>query len=121
MTERKVSEFGMMKFFIIIMSALLVAGIAQITVSTTLVERMREAQAQIDRINRDYTPMFVVNAIIESNYYRSDEIMAVLKNDPDAVKEVQRKYAEFQLSLTKMLSSHRTMSTPPTKKDLMMR
>lgn len=103
MTESKRKDF-IEKATIAILGVMMTAGVLQISLTATLSQRLKQAEERIDTINRDYTPFFVVDAIIESNHYRADEIIAAINKDPEKVLEIQKKYNEMQSTLIKRLS-----------------
>lgn len=106
MTTAK-SEKGMSAFIITLLSVFITIGVAQITMSVKTAELVKQNTERIRKIDDDYTPLFVMQALIESNDLMMQEVVGIKEADQAKIKEVQRKYAELQKSVINHLSTMR--------------
>jgi hypothetical protein len=109
MTESK--ERSISNLLIGLLATFLVIGIAQVTLTVTLKENLNQTREQVQKINNDYTPMFVVQAIVESNNLMTQEIVGIREGDREKVLEVQQKYANLQNLVIQQMSKTRSINT----------
>jgi len=108
MTESK--ERSISNLLIGLLATFLVIGIAQVTLTITLKENLNHTQQQVQKINDDYTPMFVVEAIVESNNLMTQEIVGIREGDARKVRDVQKKYADLQKLVIENMSRSRSIN-----------
>jgi len=92
-----------------LLATFLVIGVAQVTMSVTLKAEQAHIREQVQKINNDYTPMFVVQAIVESNNLMTQEIVGIREGDQAKVRAVQRKYADLQTMIIQQMSHTRSV------------
>jgi hypothetical protein len=108
MTIQQIKEKSGNTILVGLLSTFIVVGISQIVLSVKLQENLRYTQELVEKINDDYTPLFVMRTIVESNNLMTQEIVGIKEADQEKVKEVQRKYAELQKTVINELSSVRS-------------
>lgn len=102
-----------------ILIAILALFIAQVTLTASLGVKQIEMERSIQRINNDYTPLFVMEAVVESNQLMIQEIIAIKEGDKEKVKETQDKYFDFQKKVLSALARKRGYQlTPPTQETI---
>ena len=101
------SENRISTLIISLLAVFITIGVAQITMSVKTAEMVRQNTERIQKINDDYTPLFVMQALIESNDLMMQEVVGIKEADQAKIKEVQRKYAELQKSVINHLSTMR--------------
>lgn len=99
---------GLNGIVIALLSTFIIIGVAQLTLSAKTQEMVRQNTEKINKINNDYTPLFVINTIVESNNLMTQEIVGIREADKEKVKEVQKKYAELQKMVINELSNVRS-------------
>jgi hypothetical protein len=57
---------------------------------------IREVTRRTDYIWKDYVPMWFMDGMIKNNDYKTEEIVSTLKGDDAKVKEINKKYIDFQ-------------------------
>lgn len=100
-----------MKLLTALTFALLMSVIAQIGLTASVMTQQKHTAEQVQKINDDYTPMFVVEAIVESNNLMTQEIVGIREGDAVEVRVVQKKYADFQKMIIQNMSHTRSLTT----------
>lgn len=54
---------------------------------------------KIDIVAKDYVPMWFLEGLEQNRTYQTEEIVATLKGDQVAIKEINAKYMEFQKTM----------------------
>lgn len=90
-----------------ILIAILALFVAQVTLTASLGVKQIEMEKHIQTINNDYTPLFVMEAVVESNQLMVEEIIAVKEGDKEAVQEIQQKNFDFQRRVLSALARKR--------------
>lgn len=90
-----------------LLGTFIAVGVTQIILSARLQANLEYTQETVRKINDDYTPLFVMDAIVESNNLMTQEIVGIKEADQAKVKEVQKKYAELQKMVIQQLSTVR--------------
>jgi hypothetical protein len=57
---------------------------------------IREVTRRTDYIWKDYVPMWFMDGMVKNNDYKTEEIVATLNGDASKVKEINKKYLDFQ-------------------------
>ncbi len=90
-----------------LLGTFIAVGVTQVVISAKLQENLRFTQETVKKINDDYTPMFVIEAIVESNNLMTQEIVGIKEGDQAKVREVQKKYADLQKMVITQMSKTR--------------
>lgn len=107
MTENVKKERTGNAILMTLLGTFIAVGVTQIILSARLQENLSYTQEVVQKINDDYTPLFVISAIVESNNLMTQEIVGIKEADQEKVKEVQRKYADLQKMVIQNLSTVR--------------
>ncbi len=105
MTPSKESNFS--KIIIAFLSVFVAAGITQVVLTANLSARQLETEKMIRKINDDYTPLFVMDAIIRSNQLMASQIVGVKEGDEEKVRQIQEQYFQLQRDVMAALARKR--------------
>ena len=100
---------GSIKLLTALTFTLLVSVLAQVTLSATIMTRQNATEELARKINDDYTPMFVVQAIVESNNLMTQEIVGIREADIEKVRAIQAKYIDLQKMVIQQMSHSRSV------------
>ncbi len=100
-------ESNLSKILLVILSAFLATGIAQIILTANLSAKQTEMDKRIQKINDDYTPLFVMEAIIQSNQLMASQIVGVKEGDEERVRQIQEQYFQLQRDVMAALARKR--------------
>jgi flagellar basal body-associated protein FliL len=101
---------SMQKIIIALLSVFIGVGITQITLSIKLTVAQNNLEERVQKINDDYTPLFVIDAILESNQLMTKELIGIKENDQDKVRQIQNEYFSFQRKVISSLAKKRGLS-----------
>jgi len=68
---------------------------------------IKENEKSLVFVIGDYVPLWFMEGIIQNMNFQTEEIVATISNNIDKVKEINKKYLEFQKLMLKTLSEHR--------------
>lgn len=70
---------------------------------------------KLDFVSRDYVPAWFLEGMFQNTTYQTEEIVATLKGENDKVKEINKKYLDFQKTMLNNLIQYRGGMTNITR------
>ena len=61
--------------------------------------RIERTEAAVEIINKNFTPLFLLEGIAENSNYQIAEIVATMKGDEKKIHEINEKYLAFQKTM----------------------
>jgi hypothetical protein len=76
---------------------------------------IKRADEKISFMWKDYVPMWFLEGMQKNQDFKTEEIVATLKGDKDKIKEINKKYMEFQTTMMNDLIRSRGVMTQVTR------